>query len=975
MAQWGRTDQTATATPDILVSEDIAAPAVNTAPPDPVALTQLVFIDGAVTDAAALAAGVAPGTTAVILNASAGGVAQIAAYLAAHALSNLAAIAIVGDGADGMIRLGNSVLTAASLDAQAAALASIGAAVAPGGSLALYGCDVAQDASGLAFVDQLSSALGGIAVAAASHLLGAASRGGNFNLDTTTSPVATPVFFTAETVANYAGTLVLTSSQMLFSSASVLASNNRIEQFGVIGQSIVSGSAANVTTNTGVSSIKYRSVALDAAAGHVFVVNTISPNANNQILTGSLGGALTPLLPTYTYNQVYSVAVNPQTATLYFGGALTPTNGYAINSVSEAGGTATQVTTETNGPVNQLAIDVGHNLLFAADGSVVSGIELQAINLTTNQTNTDASNTQIHGQVAGVALLGNTLYFSVVNTNSNGAPYAGIYATTVTFSGVADSATASFGTPTRVVVGPTAFSTYYTSLAVDPTTNTLYANELNSGSTDANVVAFDTTNFASSTTLIPFTGNSGVYPQPFGLTIDTQPVVSVSGAVGFTLGGAAVAAQPTITVSDPVYSNLASASVAITTGLDAADTLAATTTGTAITANYNAATGVLSLAGNDTLANYQQVLASVTFATTSTSTASRSITWTVSDGLITSTSPVSTITMQAACYCAGSMILTEDGEVPVERLRAGQSVRTASGQLRRVHWVGHRRIALAKHPRPQDVMPVCIQPGAFGPNLPTAPLSLSPDHAVFFDGALIPIRYLINGASIRQEQPPSVHYFHIELDSHDILLANGLPAESYLDTGNRAAFANGGTTLQLHPNFALQIWDRQACAPLVRDGAELEAARSYLLHRAEALGHTTTCEPDLRAIVNGQEIRGTRHGSTHRFPLPPGAATVRLQSRSAVPAQMYDANADHRRLGVAISRLALDGQTLPLIDGGLTHGWHDAETNSDWRWTDGDAALPVTRADVLEVEVAMTERYWQVPVRQPHAVHRSAAKA
>jgi len=37
--------------------------------------------------------------------------------------------------------------------------------------------------------------------------------------------------------------------------------------------------------------------------------------------------------------------------------------------------------------------------------------------------------------------------------------------------------------------------------------------------------------------------------------------------------------------------------------------------------------------------------------------------------------------------------------------------------------------------------------------------------------------------------------------------------------------------------------------------------------------------------------------------------------------------------------------------------------------------LPVTRADVLEVEVAMTERYWQVPVRHPHAVRCSAAKA
>ncbi len=421
---------------------------------------------------------------------------------------------------------------------------------------------------------------------------------------------------------------------------------------------------------------------------------------------------------------------------------------------------------------------------------------------------------------------------------------------------------------------------------------------MNGGSTDANMVAFDTTNFASSTTLIPFTANSGVYPQPFGLTIDTQPVVTISGATTYTLGGAAIAAQPGLTVTDPVYANLASASVAITAGLVSGDTLAATTTGTSITASYDAGTGVLTLTGNDTLANYQQVLASVTFTTTSATIGTRSLTWTVSDGLITSTAPVSTITLQTACYCSGSLILTEDGEMPVERLRVGQRVRTRNGDLRPVQWIGQRRIALTRHPRPQDVMPVRIQAGAFGPGLPTQALSLSPDHAVYLDGALIPIRYLINGASIQQDMRPSVHYFHIELDRHDILLANGLPAESYLDTGNRAAFANGGSTIQLHPNFALKIWDSQACAPLVRDGVELEAARSYLLHQAEQLGHRTTSEPDLRAIVNGWEIRGTRDGHTYRFPLPPGARTVRLQSRSTVPAQLYDANPDHRRLGI-----------------------------------------------------------------------------
>ena len=70
---------------------------------------------------------------------------------------------------------------------------------------------------------------------------------------------------------------------------------------------------------------------------------------------------------------------------------------------------------------------------------------------------------------------------------------------------------------------------------------------------------------------------------------------------------------------------------------------------------------------------------------------------------------------------------------------------------------------------------------------------LSPDHAVFIDNALIPIRHLVNGRSIVQERVDEVTYYHVELPPHDVVVAEGLPCESYLDTGNRAAFADAGT--------------------------------------------------------------------------------------------------------------------------------------------------------------------------------------
>jgi hypothetical protein len=74
---------------------------------------------------------------------------------------------------------------------------------------------------------------------------------------------------------------------------------------------------------------------------------------------------------------------------------------------------------------------------------------------------------------------------------------------------------------------------------------------------------------------------------------------------------------------------------------------------------------------------------------------------------------------------------------------------------------------------------------------PGRDLYLSPDHAVFTDGVLIPVRYLVNGATIVRQEFSHVTYWHVELPVHGVVLAEGLAAESYLDTGNRAAFAEG----------------------------------------------------------------------------------------------------------------------------------------------------------------------------------------
>jgi hypothetical protein len=179
------------------------------------------------------------------------------------------------------------------------------------------------------------------------------------------------------------------------------------------------------------------------------------------------------------------------------------------------------------------------------------------------------------------------------------------------------------------------------------------------------------------------------------------------------------------------------------------------------------------------------------------------------------------------CFVAGTRVSTERGQVRVEAIRLHDRIHVLVGNgSQPVIWIGRRAIDCARHPQPQLVWPVRITPGAFGIARPSRDLWLSPNHAIFVDGVLIPVKFLINGTSIAQVAVPNVIYYHLELPSHDVLLAEGLPAESYLDVGDRADLGDHGT-ITLHPNFA-ERWDAGGCAPLIVTGPALAAAKRQI---------------------------------------------------------------------------------------------------------------------------------------------------
>ena len=146
---------------------------------------------------------------------------------------------------------------------------------------------------------------------------------------------------------------------------------------------------------------------------------------------------------------------------------------------------------------------------------------------------------------------------------------------------------------------------------------------------------------------------------------------------------------------------------------------------------------------------------------------------------------------QLACFLAGTFICTPEGEVAVEALQAGDLVMTISGLAKPVLWVGRRQVETSRA-HPLTDTPICIQAHALGLNMPMRDLYVSPDHAFLIDGVLVQAGALVNGVTIARTRdlPETFTYFHVELEEHDFLYAEGLPAETYLDNGTREGFDN-----------------------------------------------------------------------------------------------------------------------------------------------------------------------------------------
>ena len=187
------------------------------------------------------------------------------------------------------------------------------------------------------------------------------------------------------------------------------------------------------------------------------------------------------------------------------------------------------------------------------------------------------------------------------------------------------------------------------------------------------------------------------------------------------------------------------------------------------------------------------------------------------------------------CFLAGTHIAMAEGERLVEDLAIGDLVLTASGAVRPVRWIG-RQSVMRMFADPLRSYPVCITAGALDENVPSRDLFLSPDHALMIDGVLVQAGALVNGVSIIRVERPEERftYFHIELEDHALVLAEGTPAETFVDNVTRRRFDNYSEFVALYgePGETVQEMDM----PRVKSARQLPAhIRERIAARAERL--------------------------------------------------------------------------------------------------------------------------------------------
>jgi len=199
---------------------------------------------------------------------------------------------------------------------------------------------------------------------------------------------------------------------------------------------------------------------------------------------------------------------------------------------------------------------------------------------------------------------------------------------------------------------------------------------------------------------------------------------------------------------------------------------------------------------------------------------------TTSAAALSCKTPAATV-CKVNCFLRGTRIKTAKGEIPIEELRIGDSVVTVAGEAKPIKFIGRREVWREPSQTWNGGGPVKISRLAIDGTAPHSDLYVSPAHAIYIDGVMIPASNLINGVTIVADAKPqalSLIYYHIELDAHEAILAEGLAVESFLGN-NRSAFDNADDYVALYGSLGEPL---TPFAPIVSYNGGRQELASYV---------------------------------------------------------------------------------------------------------------------------------------------------
>ena len=594
---------------------------------------------------------------------------------------------------------------------------------------------------------------------------------------------------------------------------------------------LTSAATAGTLSGLGTQFVDFAQIDIDSGANWTLSgAGTIGAGAT-LLNAGALSDAGTLLVGGTMVN---SASIGGSGITLTSGGVLNNAAGGTITAaglaVAGTGGasTVTNAGTIIGNPTSRYAVELGRGGSVVNTGAISNAnANAEAVRIDT-ATGTVTNSGSITGGFDGVVLTAGGV---VTNTGIvRGSANVGVY-----ISGAAGTVS-NAGTIAGGVDAVQFAGSFADRLIIDP--GAVFSGTVDGGNTLGSTVASTLELAAGSVGVTGTLSGFGAQFVDFGrIVLDDAARWEIDGASAGSQQTVALGGENILALGTPGSFGDAITGFDITDALD----LTGLAFATGATATLNGQTLTVSSGGIVETFNLQGVAANTAFKASDDEFADHGVLVQIDAG---------NSGKSAACYCRGTLILTERGEVAVEELAIGDLVMTRSGTPQPIRWIGRRSYAgwlVAGNPK---VMPICFMPGALADGVPRRELRVSPEHAMYLDDALVPAGLLVNGISILPvAEVEEVHYIHLEFAGHEIIEAEGAAAESFVDDDSRGMFHNAAEFHAMYPDASRS--PATFCAPRIEDGFALEALRCRLAGRAMRLrADGTAAASDLQGSLD-----------------------------------------------------------------------------------------------------------------------------